>query len=49
MKPKGYNLVMSSSLANETAQHFYRKLNDVDCGALILPGKSLEIIFVKKV
>ena len=48
MKMKGYDLVMTSSLSNEAAQHFYRKLNYVDAGALLLPDEPLEIIFVKK-
>lgn len=48
MKVKGYDLVMTSSLSNEEAQHFYRKLNYVDSGALLLPEEPLEIIFVKK-
>ena len=45
----GYKLVMTSSLSNETAQHFYRKLDYVDSGALLLPGEPLEIIFTKKI
>lgn len=49
MKAKGYDLVMTSSLSNETAQHFYRKLNYVDSGALLLPEEPLEIIFTKKI
>lgn len=48
MKTKGYDLVMTSSLSNEAAQHFYRKLDYVDSGALLLSEKPLEIIFVKK-
>ena len=48
MKTKGYDLVMTSSLSNEAAQHFYRKLNYVDSGALLLPEEPLEIIFAKK-
>ena len=48
MKTKGYGLVMTSSLSNEVAQHFYRKLNYVDSGALLLPEEPLEIIFAKK-
>ena len=48
MKTKGYGLVMTSSLSNEAAQHFYRKLNYVDSGALLLPEEPLEIIFAKK-
>lgn len=49
MKAEGYTLVMTSSLSNEIAQHFYRKLNYVDTGALLLPEEPLEIIFVKKI
>ena len=49
MKAEGYALVMTSSLSNEIAQHFYRKLNYVDTGALLLPEEPLEIIFVKKI
>ena len=49
MKTKGYGLVMTSSLSNEAAQHFYRKFNYVDSGALLLPEEPLEIIFTKKI
>lgn len=48
MQEEGYKLVMTSSLSNETAQHFYRKLKYVDSGALRLPGEALEIIFTKE-
>lgn len=49
MEADGYDTVMTSSLSNETAQHFYRKLNYVDSGALLLPGEALEIIFRKEI
>ena len=49
MKENGCRLVMTSSQADETAQHFYRKLNYTDAGALLLPGQPLEIIFVKDI
>ena len=49
MKKLGFNLVMTSSLSSEEAQHFYRKLNYVDSGALLLPGEPLEIILTKKI
>lgn len=48
MRQYGYTLVMTSTLSNETAQHFYRKLNYMDSGALLLPGEALEIIFTKQ-
>jgi len=47
MKMKGYNLVMTSSLANEQAQFFYRKLGYNDSGCLLLNNQHLEIIFIK--
>lgn len=47
MRQEGYDLVMTSSLSDEQAQHFYRKLDYVDSGSLLLPGEALEIIFTK--
>ena len=47
MKALGYKLLMTSTLSNEEAQHFYRKLDYNDAGALILPNEPLEIIFTK--
>lgn len=47
MRQEGYDLVMTSSLSDEQAQHFYRKLGYVDSGSLLLPGEALEIIFTK--
>ena len=49
MKAKGFNMVMTSTLADETAQHFYRKLGYVDRGCLMLDNEALEILFVKKI
>lgn len=49
MKEDGYELVMTSTLSNEVAQHFYRKLNYVDSGMLLLPGEPLEIILKKNI
>jgi N-acetylglutamate synthase-like GNAT family acetyltransferase len=49
MKSLGYKLLMTSTLANENSQHFYRKLNYKDAGSLLLPDEPLEIIFIKEV
>lgn len=49
MKENGYHLVMTSTLSNEQAQHFYRKLNYVDSGSLLLKNEPLEIIFTKEI
>lgn len=49
MKIKGYKLVMTSTLSDEQAQHFYRKLGYKDSGSLLLDNESLEIIFTKSI
>ncbi|MGX4601814.1 GNAT family N-acetyltransferase [Faecalimicrobium sp. JNUCC 81] len=48
MNIKGYKMVMTSTLANEDSQHFYRKLLYKDSGSLLLKNEPLEIIFVKE-
>ncbi len=48
MKKLGHKLVMTSTLSDENAQHFYRKLSYVDSGSLLLKGEALEIIFTKE-
>lgn len=49
MLQEGYDSVMTSSLSDEQAQHFYRKLGYIDSGSLLLPGEALEIIFTKRI
>ena len=49
MKKMNYDLVMTSTMANENAQNFYRKLKYVDAGSLLLPEEPLEIIFIKNI
>jgi ribosomal protein S18 acetylase RimI-like enzyme len=48
MKQKGFKLVMTSTQADEGAQHFYRKLGYKDVGCLILDTQPLEILLTKK-
>lgn len=48
MKKKGYKLVLTSSMSNENAQHFYRKLDYKDVGCLILEEEGLEVVFKKE-
>ena len=48
MKRNGHKLVMTSTLANENAQFFYRKQGYEDSGCLLLEDEPLEILFVKK-
>lgn len=47
MAARGARTLLTSSLADEPAQHFYRRLGYVDSGALLLPGEATEIIFRK--
>lgn len=47
MRAEGYEFVLTSSLSNEQAQHFYRKNGYIDCGSLLLKDEPLEIIFRK--
>jgi len=47
MQSLGYGLVMTSTQADEQAQHFYRKLGYKDSGCLLLRGDPAEIFFVK--
>lgn len=49
MKTLKYNMLMTSTMSNEYAQHFYRKLGYIDAGSLLLPNEPLEIIFIKNI
>lgn len=49
MKKNGYEMIMTSTLSNEKAQHFYRKLGYKDVGCIILENEPLEIIFTKNI
>jgi ribosomal protein S18 acetylase RimI-like enzyme len=47
MRLADHKMVMTSTLSNETAQHFYRKLGYRDAGALLLLNEPLEILLLK--
>jgi Acetyltransferases len=47
MLKMNYKRVLTSTLSNEGAQFFYRKNGYIDCGSLLLPKETLEIIFMK--
>ena len=47
MKKQQQKMVLTSTQANETAQHFYRKLGYQDTGSLLLEGEPTEIFFRK--
>ena len=44
----GHQSVMTSSQADENAQHLYRKRGYVDCGVLVLPNQAAELMFRKE-
>lgn len=44
----GHEVVMTSSQADEKAQHLYRTRGYADCGALILPDQATELVFRKE-
>lgn len=48
MRNKSYINAMTSTLSNEEAQHFYRKIGYKDIGSLIYELEPLEIILLKK-
>ena len=51
MHTRGYDLVMTSTQADENAQHFYRKIGYKDCGGFTMdiPGyeQPMEMIMMK--
>ncbi len=48
MLEMGHRRVLTSTQADETAQHFYRQLGYVDVGRFILPGESSEELLLHK-
>ena len=49
MRQKGNKNVLTSTLSNEEAQHFYRKLGYKEIGGFKLLEEPFEIIFHKKI
>jgi len=49
MKEKGYKNVLTSTLSNEEAQHFYRKIGYKEIGGFNYLDAPLEIMFHKKI
>lgn len=53
MKEQGYGMLLTSTQVDETAQHFYRKLEYKDCGGFIIDipqyEQPMEMFFVKAI
>ncbi len=53
MKRQGYGMLLTSTQADETAQHFYRKLGYKDCGGFVIDiprySEPMELFFVKEI
>lgn len=47
MRKSNYKIVLTSTLSNERAQFFYRKIGYRDCGSLLMSDEPLEIIMSK--
>ena len=47
MREQGHAIVLTSTQANEGAQHFYRHLGYEDVGGFLLPGETYELILHK--
>ena len=45
---KGFKKLLTSTLATENAQFFYRKLGYKDMGGFVLPSEPLEIMLIKE-
>ena len=48
VRGQGFTRVLTSTQADEDAQHFYRKQGYREAGVLLLPGEAAEIIFHKE-
>ena len=49
MQSLGYDLLLVSTRADETSQHFYRKIDYIDCGALDIANEATELILYKRI
>ncbi len=49
MKKQGHTMLLTSTQTNELGQHFFRKRGFQDCGNLLLPNETLELILLKQI
>ncbi len=48
MHAAGFKSVMTTTQADESAQHFYRKLGYRDIGGFVLPSEPMELVLQKR-
>ena len=48
MRAQGFDRLLTSTQADEEAQHFYRRLGYREAGVLLLPGETAELLFCKE-
>lgn len=49
MGSRGFDLVLTSTQADGDAQHFWRRMGYVDCGALTVRSKAAEVFFQRPI
>lgn len=53
MKSKGYDMLLTSTQVDESAQHFYRKHGYKDCGGIIIDipkyAQPMELFLIKEI
>lgn len=53
MKAQGYGMLLTSTQADENAQHFYRRLGYKDCGGFVMDlpryAQPMELFFIKEI
>ncbi|MCH5185668.1 MAG: GNAT family N-acetyltransferase [Oscillospiraceae bacterium] len=49
MKSRGYKILLVSTQADESAQHFYRKIGYKDCGGFVIDTQPMEIFLIKSI
>lgn len=49
MSARSFQRAITSTQANETAQHFWRRIGYQDCGSLALPGRPVELFMYRDI
>lgn len=53
MRMQGYEMLLTSTQVDETAQHFYRKMGYKDCGGFVIDipkyAQPMELFLIKDI